>query len=138
MSKEEKLPPRALMDSAAYFRVNPTQIAPMAKDIKMIDFTNQDWKFSRAAHYAYLNDVVADLVKQQELRGHKEILALVGRPTSSNKAQKVSGETLEVLDLKSKTKQQFTVLFQGLAGFPYPRARRTVLVLVTAAKAPPG
>lgn len=113
------------MSSAQYFAVNPTQIAPMAKDIKEIDFVSEGWKWSvwSEERYGYLKD----FVKSLQLGGDDWIVAVGKRDTVTS----VRPEVNALLEIKSKTAQAtMRVKFAGHAGFPYPRARTTALIVL--------
>lgn len=133
MSREEKLPPRALMHSVDYFRVKPVQIAPMVKDLpKPPRFHSPGWSFVpwTKEQFAYLNDFVQGQLRILGLDKSKDWIVLIGRPSSKGQVRRpTNGDVLSLIDDKTATKFKVSVKMAANAQFPYHGARTTILVI---------
>jgi hypothetical protein len=115
MSKEEKLPPRALMNSELYFSVKPVPKAPMVKDLKVTDFTFDGIKYTYWTPKAH--PYLAAFIESQNLGVDEKVLIGRGKPAP---------EVGQVIGKEANTVTQ--VILSG----PYPRSRTTFLVFVKA------
>jgi len=116
MSKEEKLPPRALMNSALYFSVKPVPKAPMVKDLLVTDFTFDGVKYTYWTPKAH--PYLAAFIESQNLGVDAKVLIGRGKPVP---------EVGQVIG-----KEQQDKVTQVILSGPYPRSRTTFLVFVKA------
>lgn len=113
------------MHSADYFHVGRRHMAPMAKDIKAIDFTDKNWKYSvwTKERYPYLQEVIA---AQNPADG---AMVVVAKAKGGDLQLPQVGSTLALVS-KQKAELVVAVAFAGLAAFPYSRSRKTALMIL--------